>query len=174
MQTSLYRGWFAAAKWGFTLAGVLALALLAFPAPSYAAPAAQEWGPPTLERLQRAIDHQERAVGRGDEVIATSEAWIADLQAQGVDTTLLEAALSEFRAGLDEARGLNASAAQILATRAGFDENGNVTDRQVARQTITDVSRSVREAHKALRWSLRDYRAAVAQFRRSIAGGQGQ
>jgi hypothetical protein len=91
--------------------------------------------------------------------------YIADEQAAGYDTSILEEALANLRAKLDEAQGHHDVAAEILEEGAGFDEEGNVTDPRLARETMRDGRRAMRDAQEGLREAHRDFREAMREYR---------
>ncbi|MGD9049892.1 MAG: hypothetical protein PVF77_17700 [Anaerolineae bacterium] len=113
-----------------------------------------------LEAQQDRIDHARAAADLAGE-------YIADEQAAGYDTSILEEALGGLRAKLDEAQGHHDVAAEILEEGAGFDEEGNVTDPRLARETMRDGRRAMRDAQEALREGHRDFREAMREYRES-------
>jgi hypothetical protein len=113
-----------------------------------------------LEAQQDRIDHARAATDLAGE-------YIADEQAAGYDTSILEEALAILRAKLDEAQGHHDVAAEILEEGAGFDEEGNVTDPRLARETMRDGRRAMRDAGEALREGHRDFREAMREYRES-------
>lgn len=113
-----------------------------------------------LNLIQDLIDNAGDAADLADE-------YIAEEQANGFDTTILEAGLSDLRAKLDEAQGHHDTAAAILAEHAGFDDDGNVTDPQQARETLENTRQAMREAMENLREGRREFREAFQEYRRS-------
>lgn len=95
------------------------------------------------------------------------EEYIQDEQAAGNDTTELEAALTAFRAKIVEAQGKYDEAAQTLDDKAGYDEDGQVTDPQQARQTLETANRAFQDANQALRIGGQDLRQAVRDYRQA-------
>jgi hypothetical protein len=116
--------------------------------------------------LIRAEAQQDRLDTAG-EVAAVAEAFIADEQEKGFDTNELEAALNTLRRQLEEAQALNDTADQVLADKAGFDEDGQVVDPQQARETLATAHRSMRDAGETLRRAHQDFRQALRDYRQS-------
>ena len=121
-------------------------------------------------RLQIANENLQVRLDRTAEIIAKGEEWIAKLQADGVDTAVLEEALAAYEASVAEAQQLADSGSQILADHAGFDDSGSVTDRQEAISTLRDAGRNLRDSHRTLRDASIDLRRVVADFRREHRG----
>jgi hypothetical protein len=113
-----------------------------------------------LDAQQDRIDHARAAAELAAE-------YIADEQAAGYDTAVLEEALADLRAKLDEAQGHQNLAAEILEEGAGFDDEGNVTDPRLARQTMRDGREAMRDAAEAMREGHRDFREALHEYRQS-------
>lgn len=134
-----------------------------------AAPPAQQGDGSRLElalqaaelRLDALQDRLENSQNAADLL----EAFIADEQARGFDTSILEDALAAFRAELDVAQGFADDAAQIIAEKAGFDSDGNVVDNELARQTIESANQSIRDGSETLRQAREDLREARREYR---------
>jgi hypothetical protein len=78
---------------------------------------------------------------------------------------VLESALVEYRAALSEARAEHESAAAILASHAGFDDGGKVTDAQSARQTLESARKALNDANITLTQATSNLRAAINDWR---------
>lgn len=113
-----------------------------------------------VDALQDQIDY----ILRGADV---AEEFILDEQAAGHDTSELEMALDELQAKAGEAQALHDEAAQILDQKAGFDENGEVVDPQIARDTLQEAHRTLRDANQTLRQARQDFRQAMRDYRQS-------
>jgi hypothetical protein len=101
-----------------------------------------------------------------EQVTAEARNWIARLEGQGKDTAALEAALAEYETQIDAAQSSWNTANGILATAAGFDAAGEVTDPDAARQTLQDAGDAMRQTHRLLADAGRAFRRAVQEFRR--------
>jgi hypothetical protein len=113
-----------------------------------------------LDALQDIIDNAQAAADLADE-------FIAEEQTNGYDTAILEAGLSNLRAKLTEAQGHHDTAAAILADHAGFDDDGNVTDPQQARETLKNARKAMRDGMEDLRDGRKDFREAFKEYRQS-------
>jgi len=167
------------------LAGNLVLAglvvssmLLVSAAPTWAAGEATPPGPeasaesanPRLERvyqrLLRAAQAQAGHLEQAGQAAQRAQEWIDKLAAEGKDVGELQAALANFEAALAGAQGYHQEAQAILETHAGFDDQGRVTDRAQALETVRDAGRALRDAHRTLKDGLIDLRRAVRDWRR--------
>ena len=113
------------------------------------------------------LDAQQDQIDHAGAVADLAEEYIADEQAAGYDASILETALVDLRAKLAEAQDHHDLAAEILEEGAGFDEEGNVVDPRLARETMRDGLRAMRDAGRALREGHRDYREALREYRRN-------
>ena len=123
-----------------------------------------------LTRLQTASTNLQGRLDKTAEVFTRGEEWIAKLQADGVDTAVLEEALATYEEQVAAAQELADEAAQILDEHAGFDDDGNVTGRQEAATTLRDAGRTLRDSHRTLRDATIDLRRTVNNFRRDHRG----
>ena len=100
-----------------------------------------------LERLykveQGVLERQATVLSNAERLISRAENIVQRLKARGLDTSKLEAALKDLKADLAQAQTDHDQAAGILATHAGFDAQGKVTDRQLARQTVVDAGKAI-------------------------------
>ncbi len=145
-------------------------ALAAEPAPP--APAAQSQRQPwRLERAylraQHDLEMQAFHLSKTDEVTAKTQALIDRAKGEGKDTSGVEAALAAFEAAVPQAEAAHAEAAAVLASHAGFDDNGQVTEAVQARETIEAANEAMREARELLRDAERDLRQAIRDFVRA-------
>jgi len=125
----------------------------------------------TYDRLGRLFDSSNLRIER-------TQKFIKRLNAQGVDTTDLQAALDAFEAAVKAANPLYQSAKGILNSHHGFDEAGLVVDHGKAAQTVKDMGdklRSIRDAMndtgKALRDLTQQYRQKYPQSTLTPASG---
>jgi hypothetical protein len=167
-------------SWLGRIVGSLALAALVFTsaAPALAAgdgaPPAQEEsgerGVARLElaylRLQHAAEDQALHLDHAVDVADFVAEWIETLAGQGQDVSRLQAALDAFQAALAEAQGYHQQAEAVLEVHSGFDENGKVTDREQAVETLRQAGRSLQDARRALKDGAIELRRAVRDWRR--------
>jgi hypothetical protein len=158
------------------LGGVAALGLLlGSAAPAFAQTEAPAHDPAKqTARLERAyakeqewLANQAERLGKADEVEAKVQELIARAQAEGKDTSALEAALADFEAGVAAAQAEHDEAAGILSAHAGFDESGKVTDIEQARDTVVEAGKALRDARQLIHEAGRELREAVRDFRRA-------
>lgn len=159
------------------VAVVLSSVMFAGAAPTLAAgddapPVQEEIGEgraPRLEfaylRLGHAVEDLALHLGHADEVADFVQRWIDELAAGGEDVSGLQAALDAFEAKLAEAQGHYEAAKAVLDEHAGFDDEGKVTDREAARETLREVGRSLRDARRALKDGAIELRRAVRDWR---------
>jgi len=125
-----------------------------------------EW----LKRQQERLDHT-------DEMAARVEELISKANEKGLDTSALQAAVQAYQASIIEAQSAHDAAADILAAHDGFDENGKVTDRDAAVQTVKDARKSLEEARRLLNQAGHKLRFEVRTWleqHRPDRGGQPQ
>lgn len=129
-----------------------------------------EGGAPRLEfaylRLQHVAEVQDLRLGQAAEVVDFVQGWIDELAASGEDVTELQAALDTFEAALAEAQGHYEAAKAVLDEHAGFDESGQVTDREAARETLREAGRSLDDARRALSDGATQLRRAIRDWGR--------
>lgn len=120
-----------------------------------------------LPRLQKWLDVQATHLTRANEAANKVQDWIDQLQSQGKDVTPLVSALDTFKSQLATAQASHDTAASLLATHAGFDENGHVIDDSQAQATIRAARQALADAHTVLRQAERDLRQAIHDYRQT-------
>jgi hypothetical protein len=152
------------------------LGLVAFPAADVAAAgAAEESNPPRQidpARLEQAYDrlvdwytYQSTWMGNADANIARIQTLIGKATERGYDASAVQAALDAFTAVLPAARASNQQAAGILATHAGFDESGKVTDAAAAVETLRSLQAALKSAHDSMNGTGQALKDALRAFR---------
>ena len=119
-----------------------------------------------LLRVDVLQDHLDNA---GEAAVLLQE-LIADEQADGHDTSILEAALDAFESSRSTAQSLRDTAAQILDDKVGFDDEGKVVDPQAARETLKSGRETMNEARKTMREARQDLREAMREYRQTRRG----
>lgn len=117
-------------------------------------------------RLQEVSANGDEKLAHAHEVVAAVDEWIVKLQEQGVDTAELEDALADLEIALVSSEALKAEGDAILDEHAGFDDDGNVIDPQVAGDTLEAVKAKFREAKQTLHEAGRNLKHTVKRFRR--------
>ncbi len=166
----------------FVLAAlVLGLGLVALPVSGVEASAGltDESNPPSSDRLnnerleqawarlQEAYTRQGERLDKADEFIARIQTLIEKASAKGWDTSAVQAALEAFAAAIPGTQAAHEPGAAIIASHAGFDESGQVTDRAAAIETAKALGQVLKDTHaamngtgEALREAIRDLREA--------------
>jgi hypothetical protein len=124
-----------------------------------------------LTRMYRAEQLRLRVQGERLTHAATFAAkldtLIAKLKAKGQDTSALEKAVAAFRASLGKARAEWQAAKDTLATHAGFDDTGKVTNADQARATLKDAHAHMEQAHTIAHQAFLTLKKAVAAYRKA-------
>jgi hypothetical protein len=163
------------ARWLLTLSVAL-IALFATFGSAAAAPRAAD-DPPTdaKPRLERAYKEEKLRLAtmerRFQEASAFAEkvaGMIATLKEHGVDTARLQRALEAFRARMGDAHHQWEAARDVLATHAGFDNKGHVTDPGQARATLMEAHTHLMRARSLADRAFHDLRAVLAAFSRPV------
>src|SRR5574341_1353521 len=119
------------------------------------------------QREQNWLNVQTQSLAKANEAAGKVQDWINNLQSEGKDTSPLEAALATFQSQIAAAQAAHDTAASILGAHAGFDDGGNVTDPDQARQTLVTARQSLADAHNTLRQASEDLHKAVQDFRKT-------
>jgi hypothetical protein len=97
----------------------------------------------------------------------TVAGMIVKLKQRGVDITRLERALATFRARIADAHKHWEAAREVLATHAGFDAEGHVTDMRKARATVAQAHLHLERARTLAERAFRELRAVLATYPRA-------
>ena len=109
-----------------------------------------EFNKDMYDRAQKMLKSLQQIIDKANQAANKTQGWIDELKAKGVNTSEAEAALTTFKTQIAAAQASYDSAKVTLDAHAGFDNDGNVTDREQARQTILTVSKNARDAHRTL------------------------
>jgi hypothetical protein len=158
-------------RWIF---GLTVMALLGglWSVPALAAPTAQEmprshnWAKYAYKLLLNRLDHQQDELDDTQAGFEVLQEFIEDEKAAGFDTSILEDALTEAQAYLDEAQTHHDEAALVLEGGAGFDADGNVTDPELVRETMREGRRAMRQAGRAIRDGRHEIRLGMRDYHR--------
>jgi hypothetical protein len=154
------------------LTGSLAMPLATAQAADEPSPPAQDGDYPRLhlfyERVQLAYESQSYRLDLAHQSADLVQEWIDLLADEGHDTSDLEAALAEFNSQVDAAEGYHDEAGAVLDNPAGFDADGNVTDRVQAVDTLRDAGQALRDAHRSLVDGTITLRRAMQDFRQEM------
>jgi hypothetical protein len=121
-----------------------------------------------FKREQTILVKQQERLVKAEQIAAKTQDWIDKLQEDGKDTDALEAALEDFVSALYKAKGYLETAASTLATHAGFNGDGNVTDSKQALKTVRDAGKAQRQFHLIISKAATDFRDDVRKFREGL------
>jgi hypothetical protein len=159
-------------RWLMTLSVAL-VALFATFGSAAAAPRADDPPPDARARLERAYQAEQQRLATMERRFKEADAFaekiagmIAQLKQRGVDTARLERALAAFRGRMAEAHRHWEAARDVLATHAGFDDEGHVTDVGQARATVTQAHLHLVRARTLADRAFRALRAVLATYPR--------
>ena len=163
------------------LALVAVLALAAMPVTSaYASGLNDPTNPPADEtrhsgerlervwaRLQKAYERQGRMLERAERMTEKVQNLIDRMNENGKDTAALQAALDAYEETLKDAHPVYESAKGIVNSHKGFNDDGKVTDREKAVETVKELGAKMKEIRgivgepgKALRETVKAFRDA--------------
>lgn len=123
-----------------------------------------EWLALAYDRLVFAHQNLNSRIGFANQAADLTQQWIDNLKAEGKDTSSLEAALQTFRTSLATTQTYADQAGSILATHAGFDDEGNVLDREQARTTLREVRQQIRDGNHTLADATRTFHTTVKDY----------
>jgi hypothetical protein len=160
--------------WLMKLAGgLMAVTMLAGVAlaPTYAAGSPNTGTPPAAtvltnlyQREQKWLSAQTTTLTDANTIAANMQNMINTLKGQKKVTSGLESALAAFQGQIAVAQTAHDRAADILSTHAGFDANGQVTDRDQAVNTVRQAFQSLLSAHQTLSSAAAKLREGIRDF----------
>jgi hypothetical protein len=102
---------------------------------------------------------------RGDAFADKVQGLIDKAAANGKDVSAIQAALDAFEQALKDAHPVYESAKGIINSHQGFDNDGNVTDIEKAKETVKVMGEKLREIKAAMDGTGRALREAIKAFR---------
>jgi hypothetical protein len=165
---------------------VLGLGLVALPVSGVGASAGltDEANPPSSDRVsnerlekawarvQTAYTRQGERLDKADEFIARVQTLIEKASARGWDPSAVQAALDAFAAVIPAAQAAHEPGAAIVASHAGFDENGKVTDRAAAIETVKSLGQVLKDTHAAMNGTGEALREAIRAMFEAHGGSE--
>jgi hypothetical protein len=118
-----------------------------------------------LVRENLALNNQQNRLELAHTIAEDTQKYIDNQKSRGNDTSTLETALAAFNQEVSSAEANHTAAASLLANPAGFDEAGQVTDRDTALQTIRDAGHLLRQAHLTITQATLDLKLALQSYR---------
>ncbi|NWG07309.1 MAG: hypothetical protein HXY35_11570 [Chloroflexi bacterium] len=161
------------------LALAAALMVASLPFVSVSAAGADDPTPPpqgevTDERLERVWARQQRLyerLGKGfdhaDEFTERIQSLIDRAEENGKDASAVQSALDAFEAAIEEAQPIYESGKDIVNSHQGFDENGKVTDLELAKETVQAMHEKMEEIKTAMNGTGKALREAIKAFRQA-------
>ena len=157
-------------KKGFSFVSLLVIASLLVGGLSLVIPSnalALKSADPVEEALTRAYKAEQQWLNNQQQAINKAEVQqvIDKAAAAGLDVTALQNALAVFNSSMADVKAGHQTAANILAAHNGFDNDGNVTDRQAARVTVLDAKQALWRAHVTMTQAVSDLYRAVKEWK---------
>jgi len=126
---------------------------------------------PWLENLwarqQATYQRQSNLLSNASTFISKAQALINKASAKGWDTSGIQAALNALSAVIPAVQAAHAPGAAIIASHAGFDASGKVTDRATAIATVESLAQVLRDTRIAMNGTLKALHEAVKAFRQA-------
>jgi hypothetical protein len=161
----------------FALAALaLAIVLAAFPfaGASAAGLNGQANVQPDNTRLENIWARQQATYQRQGNRLENASSFIAKVQtlinkanAKGWDTSAVQAALNALTAVFPAVQAAHAPGAAIIASHAGFDASGKVTERATAIATVKSLAQVIQNTRIAMNGTWRALRDAIQAFRKA-------
>jgi hypothetical protein len=154
---------------------VAALGLASLPAFNVSAagqndPTPEPKGQITNERLERMWARQITAynrLGKTDQFIEKVQKLIERASANGKDVSAVQASLDAFAAAWKDAKSIYESMNGIVNSHQGFDDDGNVTDAEKAKETVREMRDKLKEVRDTLDGTGQALRDAIKAFRQA-------
>jgi len=115
----------------------------------------------TWTRLQRSYERQDERLAKSADFIGRVETLIEKANNKGWDTSEVQAALDAFVQALPAAAQAHEPGAAIIASHAGFDDNGMVIDRQAAFETTKSLRQVLMDTRSAMDGTSEELRHAI-------------
>lgn len=150
--------------------GVASLPLFNVSAQGMNDPVPPPHGQITNERLERLWARQLRAyerLGRTEGFIEKIQKLIDHAEVNGKDASAVQTALDAFEEAVKGAKPIYASMNGIVNSHQGFDEDGNVTDPDKARETVQQMREKLQAIREAMGGTGRALRDAIKAFRQA-------
>jgi hypothetical protein len=116
-------------------------------------------------RLQGQLTTQADNIAKLSDLTTRAQARIDALTAKGVDVSSLEAALTTFEGKIPAIQSEHDNAASILASHAGFGDDGKVINITTARSTLVNAREALKSTRDLMRSAASDLRHAIRDFR---------
>ena len=104
-------------------------------------------------------------MGRVDEFVAKTQDRIDRAKENGKDVSAVQAALDDFVSALEEVQPIYESIIDTVNSHPGFDQDGNVTDLEQARETVGVMREKFQEIRDVIGGTRRALHEAIEAFR---------
>ncbi len=121
----------------------------------------------TYKAEQKRLKLQDARLKRATDYATKIDSLIAKLKAKGKDTAALEQAVAAFRSGIAQARAEWQADRATLATHAGFDADGKVSNADQARTTLKDAHSHIEQVRTIARATYEKLHTAIAAYRKA-------
>lgn len=118
------------------------------------------------QKAQDQLSAQTTNLEKAEDAIDRIQALIDHAQNKGQNTSALQHALKTYQSQLTKAEAYITTASNILSTHTGFDDDGNVTDRAGAAQTVKDANQALTDASGLLSQAVSDLQKAFQSWHR--------
>jgi len=125
-------------------------------------------------REQATYQREDNRLDNASTFIAKVQVLINKAKGKGWDTSVVQAALDAFAAVIPAAKAVHAPGAAIIASHAGFDAAGKVTDRTAAIQTTKALAQVLKDTRSAMNGTGKALREAIRAFRDKHPGSTNQ
>jgi adenylosuccinate synthase len=104
-------------------------------------------------------------IGRTDKFIARVQSLVDKAEANGKDVSAVQAALEAFASAWKSTKPIYESMNGIVNSHQGFDDSGNVTDPEKAKETVKAMHEKFAEIKTAMNGTGQALREAIKAFR---------
>jgi hypothetical protein len=157
-----------------TLILAIVLAVFPFAGASAAGLTGQYQIQPDNPRLENLWARQQAAYQRQSDLLSNASTFISRVQAlidkasaKGWDTSGIQAALNALSTVIPAVQAAHDPGAAIIASHAGFDAGGKVTDRSTAITTVKSLAQVLKDTRTAMNGTLKALHEAVKAFRQT-------
>jgi hypothetical protein len=157
---------------------VIAIGLAVFPLTGVSAAVSKDTSTPPTDQIsintrletvwareQAAYKIEGNRLAKANDFIAKVQVLINKANGKGWDTSAVQAGLNAFSAVIPAAQAAHNNGATIIASHAGFDANGKVTDRTTATASVKGLAQVLKDTRTAMNGTGRALMEAIKAFR---------
>ena len=112
-----------------------------------------------------AYERQGKLLDRSEALVDKVQTLIDKAEAKGWNVSAVQIALDDFEKAFQDARPIHNSATGIVTSHKGFDNNGKVTDRVQALDTVKELGQHLRDFREAMDGTEKALFEAIKTFR---------